>query len=78
MPAPYPDRVSTSERLSATLADAAVAALLGVKKGAPLLQINRTALSYHDVPVEVRRSLVNTAKHEDFSDLGKPSESPAR
>ena len=68
----------TSERLSATLADAAVAALLGVKKGAPLLQINRTALSYHDVPVEVRRSLVNTDKHEYFSDLGKPNESPAR
>ena len=68
----------TSERLSATLADAEVAGLLGMKKGAPLLQINRTALSYHDVPVEARRSLVNTAKHEYFSDLGKQNETAAR
>ena len=28
--------------------------------------------------VELRRSLVNTDKHEYFSDLGKPNESPAR
>ena len=28
--------------------------------------------------LEVRRSLVNTEKHEYFSDLGKPNESPAR
>jgi GntR family transcriptional regulator len=68
----------TSERLSATPADAAAAGLLGVKKAAPLLEINRTALSYHDVPVELRRSLVNTEKHEYFSDLGKQSESAAR
>jgi GntR family transcriptional regulator len=68
----------TSERLRATLADAAVAGLLAVKKGAPLLEINRTAFSYHDVPVEVRRSLVNTDQHEYFSDLGKQNEAPAR
>lgn len=62
----------TSERLRATLADAEIAKLLGMRKGAPLLEINRVALSYHDVPVELRRSLVNTAAHEYFSDLGKP------
>jgi GntR family transcriptional regulator len=61
----------TSERLSATLADAEVAKLLGVKKGAPLLAINRVALSYHQQPVELRRSLVDTTAHEYFSDLGK-------
>jgi GntR family transcriptional regulator len=60
-----------SERLRATLADAEVAKLLGVRKGAPLLEINRIALSYHGVPVELRRSLVNTEQHEYFSDLGK-------
>jgi GntR family transcriptional regulator len=60
-----------SERLRATLADAEVAKLLGVRKGAPLLEINRIALSYHGVPVELRRSLVNTQQHEYFSDLGK-------
>ncbi|MBI4123619.1 MAG: GntR family transcriptional regulator [Betaproteobacteria bacterium] len=68
----------TSERLRATLASAETARLLGVKQGAPLLEINRTALSYHDVPVELRRSLVNTEKHEYFSDLGKQGEPAAR
>ena len=68
----------TSERLSATLAEAGAAKLLGLKKGAPVLQINRTALSYHDTPVELRRSVVNTEKHEYFSDLGKQSDSSAR
>ena len=68
----------TSERLRATLASAEIARLLGVKQGAPLLEINRTALSYHDVPVELRRSLVNTEKHEYFSDLGKQGEPAAR
>lgn len=61
----------TSERLRATLADADEAKLLGVRKGAPLLEINRVALTYHDVPVELRRSLVNTERHEYYSDLGK-------
>ncbi len=63
--------VRTSERLRATLADLEVTRLLGVKRGAPLLEINRVALTYHDVPVELRRSLVNTEQHEYFSDLGK-------
>jgi GntR family transcriptional regulator len=61
----------TSERLRATVADAEVARLLGVRKGAPLLEIDRTAYTYHNAPVELRRSLVNTAEHEYFSDLGK-------
>jgi len=58
------------ERLSAVLADADAAKLLKVKAGAPLLAINRTALSFRDRPVELRRSLVNTAAHEYASDLG--------
>jgi len=61
----------TSERLSATLADAQTAKLLGLKKGAPLLEIKRIAYTYHDAPVELRRSLVDTTGHEYFSDIGK-------
>ena len=61
----------SSERLSAVLADVDAARCLKVKKGAPLLAINRTALTYRDVPVELRLSLVNTAAHEYASDLGK-------
>lgn len=61
----------TSERLRATLAGADVAPLLGLRKGAPLLEIDRVAYTYHAAPVELRRSLVNTAEHDYFSDLGK-------
>jgi len=63
--------VRSAERLSAALADRPSAKLLGVAAGAPLLRIRRTALTYHNVPVELRTSLVNTAEHEYFSDLGK-------
>jgi GntR family transcriptional regulator len=62
----------TTERLRAVRAGAAAAKLLKLKSGAPLLQITRTALSYGDAPVELRESLVNTAAHDYFSDLGKP------
>lgn len=62
----------TRERLRAALADAATAKLLGVKKGAPLLEIDRTALTYDDAPVELRRSLVNTSAHDYLSDLNRP------
>ena len=61
----------TSERLRATVAPSDAAKLLGLKKGAPLLEINRVALTYHNAPVELRRSLVDTSEHEYFSDLGK-------
>ncbi len=61
----------SSERLSAVLADTGAAKLLKVKRGAPLLAINRTALTYRDTPVELRLSLVNTAAHEYANDLGK-------
>jgi GntR family transcriptional regulator len=63
--------VRSAERLSAALADRPSAKLLGVPAGSPLLRIRRTALTYHNVPVELRTSLVNTAEHEYFSDLGK-------
>lgn len=63
--------VRSAERLSAALADRSSAKLLGIPVGSPLLRIKRTALTYQNVPVELRISLVNTAEHEYFSDLGK-------
>jgi len=63
--------VRSSERLSAVLATADIAALLKIQQHAPLLAINRTALTYRDAPVELRRSLVNTAAHEYHSNRGK-------
>jgi GntR family transcriptional regulator len=63
--------VRTSERLRATLADAESATLLDLARGAPLLQIRRVALTYNDVPVEYRVSLVNTAHHEYWAEIGR-------
>jgi GntR family transcriptional regulator len=63
--------VRAHERLRATLCDKGTAKLLKVEAGAPLLEINRTAMTYHNTPVELRRSLVNTAEHEYWNDLGK-------
>jgi GntR family transcriptional regulator len=60
-----------SERLSATLADADAARLLEVPPHTPLLQIARVAFTYHDRPVELRRSLVDTTAHEYAADLVK-------
>jgi GntR family transcriptional regulator len=68
----------TSERLRAAPAQGEVARLLGVAPGAPLLEIHRLALSYHNAPVELRRSLVNTSEHDYFSDLGKQSDGAVR
>jgi GntR family transcriptional regulator len=64
--------VNTRERLRAALADADTAALLGVARGAPLLVIRRIAYTYNEVPVEFRRSLVDTAQHEYWADIGTP------
>jgi len=63
--------IRISERLSATVADKQAAELLGIAPGSPLLCISRVAYTYHHMPVELRRSLVNTAEHEYLSDLVK-------
>ena len=63
--------VRTTERLRASVADAETASLLHTVKGAPILQIRRIALSYNDVPIELRVSQVNTARHEYWNELGR-------
>ena len=63
--------VRSAERLRGVLAEGEIAATLGVPTGAPLLEIRRVALSFDNAPVEYRRSLVNTADYEYFSDLAK-------
>ena len=61
----------TDERLRAVLAAGAVAGLLGLPAGAPLLEIRRLALTFRDRPVELRLSHVNTAAHAYHNTLGK-------
>ena len=67
--------VRSAERLRARLADSESAGVLAVKLRAPLLEIRRVALTFNDVPVEFRRSLVNTEHYEYFSDLAKTANS---
>ncbi len=63
--------VRSAERLRARRADADSAGVLGIEAGEPLLEIRRVAMTFNDVPVEFRRSLVNTEHYEYFSDLAK-------
>jgi len=61
--------IRIAERLAACVADADASRLLEVPAGSPLLRIARVAYTYHDIPVELRLSLVNTADHEYVNDL---------
>jgi GntR family transcriptional regulator len=56
--------IRTEERLRAVSADARYARLLGLKVGAPLLEVHRVAYSYDEQPVEWRVSHINTENHE--------------
>ncbi|MDP3031780.1 MAG: GntR family transcriptional regulator [Rhodocyclaceae bacterium] len=56
------------EKLRAVLADEVQARLLGVSIGEPLLLIIRTAYSFRDQPVELRRSYVVTRNYEYCTD----------
>jgi GntR family transcriptional regulator len=63
--------VRISERLSADAAPARIARVLGLPAANPLLVIKRIAYTYHDEPVELRTSWVDTRRHEYLSDLWK-------
>lgn len=63
--------IRISERISAALPDAGTATMLGMAPSTPSLAIRRVAYTYHDQPVELRMSCVNTADHEYVSDLWK-------
>ena len=61
----------TDERLRAVPAGAEDARLLGVRDGAPMLEIRRVALTFRDRPVELRVSRVDTARLDYHNTLGK-------
>lgn len=62
--------IRAEERLRARLCDADTAAALQVKTGDPVLEIQRIAYTFNNVPVETRVSRVNTARHEYLNELG--------
>ena len=61
--------IRAEEKIRAVAADAASAALLGLAPGAPLLSVERLAMTYGDKPVELRRGLYSTAAHFYRNDL---------
>lgn len=61
--------VRAEEKIRAVGADAASAELLGVPVGEPLLSVERTAYTYNDLPMELRRGLYCTRNHHYKNEL---------
>ena len=66
------------ERARAIAADRASARVLGVAAGAPVIEMRRTALSFHDQPVEYRVSVIDTARHDYVHVLARPATASAQ
>jgi len=55
--------IRMEDRVRATKADAHAAKILGVNREAPLLQIDRIAFTYNDVPVELRTRFFDGSRY---------------
>jgi GntR family transcriptional regulator len=62
--------LKAEERIRAVGADAAIAAILEVEPGTPLLSVDRVTLTWENRPVEWRRGLCATARHHYLNTLG--------
>jgi len=58
--------VRVDENLYAVRAGPAVGRALGVERGEPVLQIDRVAYTFNDLPVELRSTFVHTAHYHYF------------
>lgn len=65
--------VRAHERARAVPCERAIARVLALAPGAPVLKVRRTALTFGDKPVEYRVSTLNTAHHEYVSTLQRPA-----
>ena len=61
--------VRAEERIRAVAASEPEATLLAVPRGTPLLQVERIAYTYNDVPMELRRGLYRTDTHHYRNEL---------
>jgi GntR family transcriptional regulator len=61
--------IRAQEHIRAVAADRAVAEVLQVDEGVPLLSVERVTYTYGDKPVEWRRGLYSTAEHYYLNDL---------
>ena len=55
--------VRADEKIRAVLPDAEQAQVLNIPSTTPLLSVERTAFTYNDVPMELRRGLYRTDTH---------------
>jgi len=62
--------VRADEKIRAVLPDEGQASLLDVTLGTPLLSVERTAYTYNDAPMELRRGLYRTDTHHYRNQLG--------
>lgn len=62
--------VRADEKIRALPATDGLEALLKVEKGSPLLSVERTAYTYNDVPMELRRGYYRTDTHHYHNTLG--------
>jgi GntR family transcriptional regulator len=61
--------VRADEKIRAVKPDKLQCALLKVEQGTPLLSVERTAYTYNDVPMELRRGLYRTDTHHYHNEL---------
>ncbi len=54
--------IRMEDRVRATRADARATRVLGMKRGDPLLRIDRVAFTYNDVPVELRTRVFDSSR----------------
>ena len=61
--------IRAEERLSAQKVGKTEGSLLGLDAEAPVLVVDRTSYTYHDVPVEFRRGFYRTEHFHYFNEL---------
>jgi len=62
--------IRITEMLGAVRADATTAKALGLRAGEPVLEVSRTAYTFNDRPVELRRMYVDTRNYRYLVDHG--------
>lgn len=63
--------IRAQERARAVAASGEVARVLGVRTGAPVMEVHRVAITFGERPVELRISTINTQAHDYVSLLSK-------
>ncbi|MBS7806527.1 GntR family transcriptional regulator [Variovorax sp. PCZ-1] len=65
--------IRAQERARAVAASSEVAKVLGVRVGAPVMEVHRVAITFGERPVELRISTINTQAHDYVSLINRRS-----